>query len=84
MSMWALSVLALLPAFALPVFVACRDAHTGNRLVAAELASSLACCLLAALTFVIDQSSFMDIALCLALLSLPGALIIATFLERWL
>jgi len=40
--------------------------------------------LLALATFAFDQSSFIDIALCLALLTLPGTLVLALFLERWL
>ena len=48
------------------------------------LAGGVATILLALLTFVFDRSSFIDIALCLALLTLPGMLVLALFLERWL
>ena len=47
-------------------------------------AGGVATILLALVTFVFDQSSFIDIALCLALLTLPGTLVLALFLERWL
>ena len=36
------------------------------------------------MTFAFDQSSFIDLALTLALLTLPGTLVMALFLERWL
>jgi multicomponent Na+:H+ antiporter subunit F len=40
--------------------------------------------LLAAFSFSFDQPSSIDVALTLALLSLPGALVMAMFFERWL
>ena len=39
---------------------------------------------LVAMTFAFDQPSFMDLPLAMALLALPGSLLIAMFLERWL
>ena len=77
------AVLAMLPALALPIGVACRGS-TANRLVAVQLATAVASMVLALMTFAFDQSSFIDLPLCLALLSLPGTLLIALFLERWL
>jgi len=66
---WTVAFALLLPAFAVPVAAALRGG------VADRLALA---------TFVFDQSSFIDIALCLALLTLPGTLVLALFLERWL
>ncbi len=80
---WAIAVVLLLPAFAIPVVAALRGG-TVDRLVALPLAGGVATLLLALVTFVFDQSSFIDIALCLALLTLPGTLVMALFLERWL
>jgi multicomponent Na+:H+ antiporter subunit F len=83
MSIWLLAVLALLPAFVVPVAGACRGG-TAQRLVAAQLATATAGLVLALMTFAFDQSSFIDLALCAALLTLPGTLLMALFLERWL
>ena len=62
---------------------ACRGG-TAQRLVAMQLASAVTTLILALMTFAFDQSSFIDLALCLALLTLPGTLLMALFLERWL
>ena len=74
---------AVLPALAIPVIAALRGT-TAHRLVAVPLAGSIATMLLVLMTFVFDQSSFIDIALCLALLTLPGTLAFTLFLERWI
>lgn len=83
MNPYLIAVLALLPAFAIPLWGACRSA-TGSRLVAVQLAAAVAAPILVLMTFAFDQSSFIDLPLSLALLSLPGTLVLALFLERWL
>lgn len=83
MTVWMLAVIALLPSFAVTVIYACHGA-AAHRLVALQLASSLAAWLLVLMTFAFDQSSFIDLALTLVLLTLPGTLVMAQFLERWL
>ena len=82
MTNWMVTCIALLPALAIPVVAALRGS-TAHRLAALPLAGSVATILLVLVTFVFDQSSFIDIALCLALLTLPGTLAFALFLERW-
>ena len=84
MSAWLLASLALLPALAVPVFKACLSASTATRLVALQLATSLTTLILILMTFAFDQSSFIDLPLALAFLALPGTLVMALFLERWL
>ena len=84
MSAWLLASLALLPALAVAVFKACLSASTATRLVALQLATSLTTLILILMTFAFDQSSFIDIPLTLAFLALPGTLVMALFLERWL
>jgi multisubunit Na+/H+ antiporter MnhF subunit len=81
---WLLGSLALLPALAVPVFIACQSGSTATRLVAVQLATSLATLILILMTFAFDQGSFIDLPLALALLALPGTLAMALFLERWL
>ncbi|MFC0410136.1 monovalent cation/H+ antiporter complex subunit F [Roseomonas elaeocarpi] len=80
---WMLALLALLPAFALSAAMALRGS-VGARLVAAQLASSVAVLALVTMSFAFDQSSLLDLPLTLVLLSLPGTLVMALFLERWL
>ncbi|HLG69734.1 MAG TPA: monovalent cation/H+ antiporter complex subunit F [Chloroflexota bacterium] len=52
-------------------------------LVAFELASVMAVSILLLLCQGVQQSSFADLALALALLSFGGGLVFARFLERW-
>jgi multicomponent Na+:H+ antiporter subunit F len=78
-----LALLALLPMFAIPVVTALRG-NMGGRFVAVQLAVALAIPMLVLMTFAFDQPALIDVALALALLSLPGTLVLAMFLERWL
>ena len=80
---WMVATLALLPPFAIAGFHATRD-DLCQRVVALQLATSIAIMTLTLLTFALDQSSFIDLPLTLALLGLPGTLLAALFLERWL
>lgn len=80
---WLLASLALLPPFAVAIVMAGRG-NVPSRLVAFEMAVSLAVILLMTLDFAFDQASSIDLALTLALLGLPGTLVIALFAERWL
>ncbi|HST74098.1 MAG TPA: monovalent cation/H+ antiporter complex subunit F [Acetobacteraceae bacterium] len=83
MTAWLVATVALLPALAVPVFVACRGG-SGDRLAAVQLAISLATLILVMMSFAFDQSSFIPLPLALVLLGLPGMLVLAHFLERWL
>ena len=80
---WFVAALALLPPFALAAVAATRRA-LADRLVAVQLATSLAVLLLIALSFALDQPASIDLALTLGLLTLPGTLLFAVFQERWL
>lgn len=83
MTVWILATLGLLPPAAAALLATARGG-TGERLVALQLATALSAMLLALMTFAFDQPSFIDLALVLTLLSLPGTLLIALFVERWL
>lgn len=83
MSPWLIAAIALLPALIAGVVSAARG-DAARRLVAIQFATSIAVLLLVVLDFVFDQPSSMDLALTLALLSLPGTLVLALFQERWL
>lgn len=80
---WLLAALGLLPPLLAGVIGAGRNA-AGARLVAVSFATSIASLLLVALSFAFDQPAAIDLALALALLSLPGTLLLAMFQERWL
>ena len=80
---WLLALLALMPGIVLAVVMACRGDIIG-RLVATQLVVALATLVLVLMTFAFDQPAFADLPLSLALLNLPGTLVMALFLERWL
>lgn len=82
-ALWLGAALALLPPLALAVVAAARGA-LGFRLAAVQLATSLATWLLVVLSFALDQPSSIDLALTLALLTLPGTALFALVQERWL
>ncbi len=82
-SAWTVAVLALLPPLAVALALAWRDA-AGRRFIAVQLAGSVSILVMAAMTFVFDQPSSIDLAVTFGVLSLPAALLYAVFLERWL
>ncbi len=83
MSPFACATLALLPPFA---FAAIRTlaGSIPARLAALSLASSIGTGILVLMTFAFDQPAFADLPLTLALMTVPGTIAIALFLERWL
>lgn len=80
---WLLAGLCLVPALLTAVVGAGRGS-AGVRFAAAQVATSLAVWLLVTLSFAFDQASSIDLALSLALLTMPGTLLFALFQERWL
>ncbi|MDP4003471.1 monovalent cation/H+ antiporter complex subunit F [Methylobacterium sp. NEAU K] len=83
MTVWTLAILALLPPFARSAALAWRG-RPGQRFAACQLAGSVAVLILTLLTFATDQPSITDLALTLVLLNLPGTVLLAVFLERWI
>ena len=83
MNAWLVATVLLLPPLAIPVAVALRG-RADDRLAAVQVAAVLASLVLASMTFAFDQPSFIDVALCLTLLSVPGTFLYTVFLERWL
>ena len=83
MSLWLLAVLCLLPPFAMAAVGAARG-EAASRLVGVQLVTAIASPILALMTFAFDQSAFIDLALCLSLLTVPGTLLMALFMGRWL
>ncbi|HEY0183042.1 MAG TPA: monovalent cation/H+ antiporter complex subunit F [Rhodopila sp.] len=83
MNPWLAADVALLPALAVPLWIAARGSAM-NRLAAVQFATLLAGLIGIIFSFASDQPSIIDLLLALALLSLPGSLLLAHFLERWL
>lgn len=83
MTIWLLATLLFIPPLTVPVIVAMR-ADCDNRLAAVQVAGVLCALILALMTFAFDQPSFIDLAVCLILLSVPGTYLFTIFMERWL
>jgi multicomponent Na+:H+ antiporter subunit F len=83
MNPWLVATIALMPALMVPLWVAARGS-TANRLVAVQFATALTGLSGILFSFASDQPSIVDLLLALGLLSLPGSLLFAHFLERWL
>lgn len=83
MSAWSLAALGLLPPLVAAVIAVGRGG-TSRRLVAIEFAISLAVFEFIVLDVVFAQPSAWGLALALALLGLPGTLVLVMFRERWL
>lgn len=80
---WLIAMLGLLPPLLAGVAAAGRGG-AGGRLVAVSFATAIASLLLVTASFAFDQPATIDLALALALLGLPGILLLAMFEERWL
>jgi multicomponent Na+:H+ antiporter subunit F len=83
MSPFLVASIAMLLALALPAWVAVRGV-LAQRLVALELCSVVTTLVLVCLSLAFGQPSFLDVAIALVVLSLPGTLVLTVCLERWL
>jgi multicomponent Na+:H+ antiporter subunit F len=81
--LWTAAVLALVPPLGVGVWLCCRGSEP-MRLAAMQFMVGVGALFLAALTFVTDQASSIDLALTFTLLGLPATLLFAVFFERWL
>ena len=80
---WLLVSLALLPPLGL-CLTYCSRGRVVDRLVAVQLVTSVGLMSIIALTFALGEPSSIDLALTMAILSLPATLMFTVFLERWL
>lgn len=83
MNCWIVAALALLVCM-VPCFLLCLRGDAMSRLIGLEAGSTMTVMVLLALTEAYQQSSFVDLALTLALLTYGSGLVFARFLERWL
>ncbi len=83
MSVWIWAIVGLLPPLALAAALTWRGSP-GQRFAAYQIVTTVGVTILTLLTFAADQSSVTDLALTLVLLNLPGTLLMAVFLERWI
>ena len=82
MTIWLAAAIAMLPPVAAMLWSACRG-RTGQRFAAAQAASALGIWSMVLMSFAFGQPSEIDLPLTAVLLSLPGTLLLALFLERW-
>ena len=80
---WLWASLGFLPPLLAGVIAAARGS-LGRRLVGVQFTTASAILFLLAESFAFDQASSIDLALTLAILTLPGTLLLALFVERWL
>lgn len=83
MNAWLVSTIALFPPLAVAFYVGVRG-DLANWLVAVGFASSLTALVLVLMSFAFDQPSLVDLPLAITFLSLPGLLVFAHAIERWL
>lgn len=83
MSTWAIAAICLIPPLAFTV-LSCGRGTVEERFASIQLSGSLVVLLLAILSFILEQATSIDLALTLALLTLPATLLFALFLERWI
>ncbi|MBB2206120.1 monovalent cation/H+ antiporter complex subunit F [Gluconacetobacter takamatsuzukensis] len=83
MTIWTGAIVALLVPLGLTI-IAARRGRSVRRLAAMQMASFLSAALLVLMTFAQGEPGFMDLPLALALLGLPGSLLIASFYDRFL
>ncbi|MFL5288964.1 MAG: monovalent cation/H+ antiporter complex subunit F [Rhodopila sp.] len=77
------AILACLPPLVLPLWTAATG-RLPDRFVAVQLGTNVIALLLVLASFAFDQDSLIDLPLTLVALSLPGTLMYALFIERWL
>ena len=80
---WTIAAAALMLGL-VPCAIACWRSNFSGGLVAYELASTLTVMCIAALGQAFARAPWFDLAIALALLSLPSGLVFAVFLDRWL
>lgn len=83
MTIWLWTVAGLIAAMTIPVVMACRG-RMAERLIAVQMATTLTTFALAIMSFAFDAPALMDLPLTLILLGIPGTLLIAVALERWI
>jgi multisubunit Na+/H+ antiporter MnhF subunit len=81
--MYWFTMLALLPPLAVGV-IAARRGPLRTRPLAIPFVSMIVAILFVLMALAMQQPSYVDLALTLAVLGLPGTLAYAFFMERWL
>lgn len=82
MNLWLVGALGCLVAFVPVLYVVLRS-NISERLVALQFSTPVVVFVLLLLAVGINQPSFTDLALTLAVLSLPAGLLFAHFTEKW-
>lgn len=82
MNAWTLAAIALLVAY-LPAGWVCVRGAPMDRLIGFQMGGILTLVLLLVVSEVTARPSFVDLAIVLSVLSLPGGLALARVMERW-
>ncbi len=83
MDIWLITAVVLTLSF-IPCGIVIVRERVLDRIVALQMAGILSVFIIMLLAESFRQPSFMDLALTLAILSLPAGLVFAFFFERWL
>jgi multicomponent Na+:H+ antiporter subunit F len=83
MTIWLWTAIVLVAAILAPAVMACRG-RMAERLVALQMATTLTAVALVVMSFAFNAPILMDLPLSLILLCIPGTLVIAVALERWI
>jgi len=81
--MYWIAIIALLPPLVAGV-IAARRGVLRTRPLAIQFLSTLVAIVFVLISLAMQQPSYIDLALTLSLLGLPGMLVYAFYLERWL
>lgn len=83
MNIWLAAAAEFLVALGICGLAVCRSRRPGEALVALQMAGTLAIMILMLMAEAFQRPSFFDLALALTLVSLPGMMVYAYFVERW-
>lgn len=83
MNLWLATAVVLVLGVAICGYVACRGRKITEALVGLQAAGVFTVAILMLMAEAFQRPSFFDMALALMLVSLPGILVYAYFIERW-
>jgi multisubunit Na+/H+ antiporter MnhF subunit len=83
MTLWLWTVIVVVAALPVSTVMACRG-RMAERLVAVQMVAGLTVMALVIMSFAFDSPMLMDLPLALILLAVPGTLVIAAALDRWI
>lgn len=83
MNLWFAAGVVFLCGIGICAYVICRAPQLTDSLVGIQMAGTLAVLTLLIMSIAMQRPSFIDLALALALVALPGTAVYSYFIERW-